>query len=340
MDNLVKDHAAPLINKIIGAKLKPYQNAESSRTEYADAEDLHQDSLVKLIAYLNLLRTNPEDYAIISFEDFVAKITYNVYNNYLRKKYPLWTKLKRQLLHLIKSRKEFDLWEEHSAKLASRKLAGFTQWSGVNQTDRNNKALDELRQGSQAFVSAKFDGNSLNKTPIDQLLRKLFEWIDQPIEINLLVEIIANLLGIKDLPNNNWQDDDMDTSITEQVSGDQTLEFERREYLKILWNEIKDLPILQRRALLLNLKDSDGDGLIKALPLCQIASPKEIAQALEMRVEELEGIWDELPLKDTMIGLMLGGLPNQTVINLRKSARERLARRSGKILKQPAKHKS
>lgn len=338
LDTLIKEHAEPLINKIIGSKLKPHRNTGFNE-EHLDAEDLHQDSLFKLIAYLNLFRTNPEDYAITAFEDFVAKITFNVYNNYLRKKYPLRTKLKRQLLHLVKSRKEFDLWEESTGKPAGRKLAGFVQWSGV-QAENHNNALAELRQDSRAFLSAKFDGRPLNQTPVDQLLRKLFEWADRPIEINQLVDVIADLLGIKDIINNNWREGGRDKFVAEQVYGDQTLEFEQREYLKLLWNEIRDLPIRQRYALLLNLKDSDGDGVINAFPLCHIASPETIAQALEMKIEELEKIWDALPLKDVVIGSMLGGLTTQAVINLRKSARERLVRRLDKALKQLVKNKS
>ncbi|MEK7833677.1 MAG: hypothetical protein AAB401_21500, partial [Acidobacteriota bacterium] len=153
LDDLIKEHAEPLIHKIIGSKLKPYRNTGFGKGEHADAEDLHQESLLRLIAYLNLLRTNPEDYAISVFEDFVAKIAFNVYNNYLRKKYPLRTKLKRQLLHLIKSRQEFDLWEESSGKPGGVKLAGFVQWHGISQTENYNQALAELRQDSRAFVS-------------------------------------------------------------------------------------------------------------------------------------------------------------------------------------------
>ena len=51
---------------------------------------------------------------------------------------------------------------------------------------------------------------------------------------------------------------------------------------------------------------------------------------LEMPAGELVRIWNDLPLEDQRIGQRLG-LDRQRVINLRKSARERLNRRIGQI---------
>ena len=45
-----------------------------------------------------------------------------------------------------------------------------------------------------------------------------------------------------------------------------------------------------------------------------------------MTLEEFGEIWNELPLDDKRIAALLG-LTRQQVINLRKSARERLTRR-------------
>jgi len=45
-----------------------------------------------------------------------------------------------------------------------------------------------------------------------------------------------------------------------------------------------------------------------------------------MPVERLASLWNKLPLQDADIALLLG-ITRQQVINLRKSARERLARR-------------
>jgi predicted DNA-binding protein (UPF0251 family) len=57
-----------------------------------------------------------------------------------------------------------------------------------------------------------------------------------------------------------------------------------------------------------------------------IATPAEVAAVLAMTVEEFAALWSELPLEDNRIASLLG-LTRQQVINLRKSARERLTRR-------------
>jgi hypothetical protein len=58
------------------------------------------------------------------------------------------------------------------------------------------------------------------------------------------------------------------------------------------------------------------------------ATIPEIAETLGFSREEFACIWNALPLEDLAIADRLG-LTRQQVINLRKSARERLIRRLG-----------
>jgi DNA-binding CsgD family transcriptional regulator len=74
----------------------------------------------------------------------------------------------------------------------------------------------------------------------------------------------------------------------------------------------------------LNLRDQDGYG-IDLFPYRGIASIRQIADALEISIEEFARMWNELPLDDATIADRLG-ITRQQVINLRKAARERLAR--------------
>jgi hypothetical protein len=104
---------------------------------------------------------------------------------------------------------------------------------------------------------------------------------------------------------------------------------EHRVYLEKLWTEVCELPVWQRAALLLNLRDAQGGSAIFFIPHLGIASQKQIAEILELRDEEFSTIWDDLPLDDARIAQMLG-ITRQQVINLRKTARERLVRRMKK----------
>jgi hypothetical protein len=86
------------------------------------------------------------------------------------------------------------------------------------------------------------------------------------------------------------------------------------------------LPVRQRVALLLNLRDDRGGSALAILPLLNIASIREIADVLEMAAEDLAALWNELPLEDAAIARRIGAT-RQQVSNLRKCARERLLRR-------------
>jgi hypothetical protein len=97
-------------------------------------------------------------------------------------------------------------------------------------------------------------------------------------------------------------------------------------FLQQAWQEICSLPIKQRIALLLNLRDESGGGILVAFPASGVATIRKIAHALEMSPEKLASLWKDLPLDDLRIAQLLG-VTRQQVINLRKCSRERLHRR-------------
>jgi hypothetical protein len=86
------------------------------------------------------------------------------------------------------------------------------------------------------------------------------------------------------------------------------------------------LPSRQRAALLLGLDDRHGRDAITLLTNARVASLRHIAEALEIGVQELAAMSHDLPLDDATIAMKLGST-RQQVVNLRKAARERLARR-------------
>ena len=101
-------------------------------------------------------------------------------------------------------------------------------------------------------------------------------------------------------------------------------------FFEQVWREVCQLPVLQRAALLLNLRDSKDGGVISFLPFVGVASKEELARLLEMPYEDFQKIWTELPLDDFRIAQMFG-ITRQQVINLRKTARERLVRRTRRL---------
>ena len=102
-----------------------------------------------------------------------------------------------------------------------------------------------------------------------------------------------------------------------------------RRYLERLWIEICELPVHQRAALLLNLRDEGGSGMLGLLPVTGVASQERIAEVVGLPPERLAELWPRLPVDDEWIASFLR-VNRRQVINFRKCARERLARRMRK----------
>jgi hypothetical protein len=67
--------------------------------------------------------------------------------------------------------------------------------------------------------------------------------------------------------------------------------------------------------------------MVHVLPSTGVVTMGELAEALGLETKVLHKMWNDLPFDDLAIASRLG-LTRQQVINLRKSARARLARRT------------
>jgi hypothetical protein len=166
---------------------------------------------------------------------------------------------------------------------------------------------------------------------VDEFLGVLFERSGRPIVFDEVVKIAAETWHIHDPPAESidadgYERDEQFTNSEPRVD----LALEQRLFFEQVWFEVCQLPVLQRAALLLNLRDSRDGGVISFLPFLGVASKEELARLLEMPYADFQKLWNELPLDDLRIAQMFG-ITRQQVINLRKTARERLARRMRKL---------
>src|SRR5437763_1422374 len=146
----------------------------------------------------------------------------------------------------------------------------------------------------------------------------------RPEDLDDLVRVLSDLWNVVDAePESHHEARIIDPR------PDQSASYESRQFVESVWREIRLLRPMQRAALLLNLRDPGGRNAVALLVLLGIATIDEIAEAIGISAEEVAGIWNDLPIDDLRIAGMLG-LTRQQVINLRKSARERLARRFSK----------
>lgn len=107
--------------------------------------------------------------------------------------------------------------------------------------------------------------------------------------------------------------------------------FATRQMLVLLWDAIGQLPLMQRRALLLHARDHNGGSAIPLLVFTGVATLDEIAAILGYDRATMETLWDGVPMADLEIARLLGSTRPQ-VISLRRAARERLERARQRLL--------
>lgn len=315
--DLITTHAESVIKGIIRYKL--HLNS-SNETQKAEADDLYQDVLLQLLIQLQRFRQDPASYPIADLRGMAAVIAHRSCSRWMRKRFPERHAFKNRLHYLLTRQRGLALWVGEEGK----QLAGFALWQSQLKAAPVNSQRLVKDPGLQTQVLAVKNGK---QQELAVSLATVFNLLGGPIEFDELVGLMAELLGVRDQTLEPLVVDD-DPIRFEPVATerDQAWKLEKRVFLERLWDELKQLPVNQRTALLLNLKDANGNGCITLLPVTGVASLREIANALELTPEKFAELWNDLPLEDARIAELVG-VTRQQVINARKSGRERLARR-------------
>lgn len=319
---LIADHAKPIASSVIRYRLRVFSTSGSRPSD--DAEDVYSDVLIKLITRLRTFKTNPEGNGIGNFHAYVRVIASNSCSAYLRKKSPQRSRLDDKLRYFLTHRVGFALWKSREDDW----LCGIQLWQVEDKPYIRTARVQQLCDSPKAFAQVMNGGADAQRMLLPDLLPAILEWVGGPVELDDLIFIVADLQGIKDKldrfdsdsPNGNDAREIRDPRLAIDV------ELGQRYRLQQLWAEICELPLRQRFALLMNLRDAQGRELTGLLPLTGVCTFRQIAAALELSAESLAMLCRDLPMDDATIAQRLA-ITRQQVINLRKSARERLARR-------------
>ena len=315
LSQLITNHAEPVIKGVIRFKLRLNSFRETQREE---AEDIHQEVVLQLVSQLQRFRKLPSGHPITDVRGMAAVIAHRTCARWMRRQFPERHALKNRLHYLLTRQRGFALWQDGDGKL----LAGFAVWQQQKaplQTNRNLSDIENLPTQIRALKSDK-------PQEFAEMLATLFNYLGGPIEFDDLVSGVAAIQGISDRPVESLADDEDGSFEPTEAEPDPAWRVEKKFFLQRLWEELQLLPLNQRAALLLNLKDPSGFGCITLFPATGIATVRQLAAALEISPEDLAALWNDLPIEDARIA-ELTGLTRQQVINARKSGRERLARR-------------
>ncbi len=315
--SLIDEHAVPIVKEILGSSLRFHlDNNGAASTQ--DANDLFNEIIANLLSRLRQIRSDSSRGAIADLRGYIAATAYNACNLYLRQKYPRRSRLKNRLRYLLSHDSTFALWSNEASGL----IGGLAQWRDKAELTPQ-RIFEKIRQDPVEWIeSAGLPGVGTDRAQLSSLLKALFESCGNPIRLDDLVNIVADICREKDQP-----DESLDSVLNLVAPAlDYETVLEQKRMLALLWQEICQLPHRQRVALLLNFRDVRGQDLLSLLPFTRTATIEQIAEALELPLGEFLGLWNKLPLDDATIAEVLGAT-RQQVINLRKCARERLDRR-------------
>ncbi len=305
LERLFSTQIEPLVKQTIRVKFRSVVATKH------DEEDVFSETLLKLWKQLQKWMQSPEQMEVNDFSAYVAAITLNCCKEYFRSKFPRRWHLRNQIRYLLNHSRDFAIWQSKSGEW----ITGFSDWK-----DRDPVKPEEPAKSIQQLEIAR--------AKLSEIVRHVFRLSSGPLTLDDLLAIVIAHPGVRE----QFQDLQMQADKEVDSLADPRSHFETRKksYLGRLWSEICELPSKQRVALLLNLRDQEGRDAIAAFPATGIASISQIAVVLEMAKEELAEIWTDLPLDDARIADRLQ-LTRQQVINLRKSARERLTNRMKKV---------
>lgn len=256
-------------------------------------DDVRSEVFVRLVKRLRDEESEP----IGGFEEYVAGVTSRVIDDVIRSAAPEWARLKHRVRYVLTHDDRF-------------RVAAFADGRIVCSL-RLTPVLGAKRVQTQAA------------TALAQTMIELMRDHAQPT-VDELVSAVAQRTGIAEPVHIDGD------SVVAVRAADVESAVESTQYFSRLWSEIVQLPARQRLALLLNARDAAGESVLRLLISEKIVTASEIAAALEVDAADLDALWNDLPLMDSAIAERLQ-VTRQQVINLRKAARDRLARRMARL---------
>jgi RNA polymerase sigma factor (sigma-70 family) len=292
-DELLLEHAAPIIRQTLRQRLRlnlGYSGAQSS-----DVEDLFNDVIVKLIERLSALQAHSEKSGIRNFSLYVARVTANACNDYLRSRKQERHRLKHKLRDLMDRHPGFRVWKAENNAI----LCGLVEWRNPDaalislvQPEQTAKIIETLR-------TTVFTGKAPQGLPLSKIAVETLKLIGQAVELDQLVEVVAEFQGIKDrLPESL---DAIESGLSRRLK-DPALRsdslIEGRESLRQYWEEVKKLPADQRNTICLSFEDESGEDLFSLLVDAGIVTIPELAAEFGLPLEQFNELWIRIPMMD------------------------------------------
>lgn len=317
--------ATPLIRSVLGRR--------RGDAFFADLEDTISEARTRLVVRLARLREeharggawagDHRETTIADFDAYVVTVARMAAAQVNRRRHPARAMLRNRLRYLLEGRTNqlgFAVWTGQNGET----WAGFEAWQDrpcapVPAGERFGRLLADARAVVPEILGEDGTGLSL---PLAELVSRLFSWLDEPLRLQDLTEVVAEWQGIqpgRGEPLGFDGNDEPAEKLPPSREPSPHDELRWKEYLQWLLQEASRLTLRQRSAFLLH------SSCLREMELLGLTGVRQTAALLEIPPEQMAIHWANLPLEDRVIGLILGAATQQ-VINLRKVARGILGR--------------
>ncbi|MGQ9456255.1 MAG: hypothetical protein ACUVRS_01025 [Armatimonadota bacterium] len=311
------------------------QLVRKALTKYAvtDLEDFEDECVVSVWCKIaSLQSTDSSISAIDNIEAFIRQTVHNKYCDAIRRKRPKWYNIKLELMETFSGKTNvsgFAMWQ--NPKTGNR-MCGYDEWCG--RASSANVRCRALIEDQERFRAQYLSHRTPQELPIYELVAAILDYCGGPVEIDTLTSCIAELiqarneepLSIDTLPD---PDSDLSAPIDWLISHDIPVEEKVTEaewfeqVMNWFWKEFLQLSVKQRKAILLGMTSE------QVMTIASVVGLAQVADALEMDLENLAELIPGLPLPDSVIATQLG-ISNRAVPSVRFKAWGRIRRRTRK----------
>lgn len=307
-DELIRTRTAPLVRKIIQQRFGFYINPDGHSLNNPEAEDLYNDILLGLTKRLGHMLAEPERFPIDDYRQCVIDVATVECENFERAKTDPHARLRNNLRGMFRRHSEFKVWED----AYGRSLCGFVAWEGRRISIASSDRLARLKEHPESFKSKKLSYKNLLKAPYPKLVAEIFNWLGDPIEFEDLVDLVPLFRPLIDQPaepiepGENHREFQLPDPAPEEED-----ESENRMRMKQMWEEIKQLPPKSRLILCLSPFGEECEDLWDLLLAADVISLAELAEGLEIPLEQLTKILRQTPMDTQMLADFLGVTTSQ-----------------------------
>jgi len=291
LDELISVHAAPLIRQTIRRRLGVYAHQPLSSAQGVDGEDIYSDIVAKLVKRLTELRLGEALHAIDNFRRYVISVANNTCNDYLRVKSPARSHLKDNLRSLLSRNRDFKTWKN----VENKTLCGLSSW---RETDLASEPARPDEGAGWDIEIETVSKKGRRRISLSEIVTQIFRLSNRPIELDDLVEIVANLTDVRDpTPESLDQNQALSQRLIVPSLDPESLLL-GREVLRQLWEVVERLPKNQFNAFCLSYADAKGEDLVSLLVYEGVVTIDQLREKFGLPEDVFLRLWDRLPILD------------------------------------------